>query len=372
LFLEIKMLWKMKHIVVRGRNKVKKERLFYLDFIRAIATISIVMTHFNARYLYLSPPMPEKAIVTTTVSNIYIGNWGVSLFFIISGAALMYIYEDKCNWKEFYRKRFLSIYPMFWIAYSFAFLYLFYSDKRIPSSAVDVPKINIIFSCLGLDGLLVRNIPMFYILGEWFLGVIIIMYLIFPILRKLIINYSYATVIGVIAVYLWMIFGFNFNFDRGTVILTRLPEICFGMYYIRFRKRVNGKVAFLSLLILVTNGLLKPNWSQDIQTTYVGIFSFLLLVYFSYYLERVVIKKVCGVISKYSYATFLVHHVVIERMMKTFNLMEISVLYSYILFIVVCVVVAFFAWLLYNVHDKIIKKICYFYMEEIQRKKKTL
>ncbi len=77
-------------------------------------------------------------------------------------------------------------------------------------------------------------------------------------------------------------------------------------------------------------------------------------------------------ISKYSYATFLVHHVVIERMMKTFNLMEISVLYSYILFIVVCVVVAFFAWLLYNVHDKIIKKICYFYMEEIQRKKKTL
>ena len=52
---------------------MKKERLFYLDFVRAIATISIVITHFNARYLYLNPPMPQKAVITTTVANIYIG-----------------------------------------------------------------------------------------------------------------------------------------------------------------------------------------------------------------------------------------------------------------------------------------------------------
>ena len=30
----------------------KKQRLFYLDFIRAIAAISIVITHFNARYIF--------------------------------------------------------------------------------------------------------------------------------------------------------------------------------------------------------------------------------------------------------------------------------------------------------------------------------
>ena len=37
---------------------MKKERLFYLDFVRAVAAVSIVITHFNARYLYLNPPMP--------------------------------------------------------------------------------------------------------------------------------------------------------------------------------------------------------------------------------------------------------------------------------------------------------------------------
>ena len=59
---------------------MKKERLFYLDFVRAVAAVSIVITHFNARYLYLNPPMPEKAVLTTTVSNIYIGDWGCLLY----------------------------------------------------------------------------------------------------------------------------------------------------------------------------------------------------------------------------------------------------------------------------------------------------
>ena len=30
-----------------------RERLFYLDFIRAIAAIAIVITHYNAIFLYM-------------------------------------------------------------------------------------------------------------------------------------------------------------------------------------------------------------------------------------------------------------------------------------------------------------------------------
>ena len=80
--------------------------------------------------------MPEKAVLTTTVSNIYIGDWGVSLFFIISGAALMYVYEKKCELKTFYKKRFFSIYPMFWMAYIAAFIYSFYADKMMPGTCL--------------------------------------------------------------------------------------------------------------------------------------------------------------------------------------------------------------------------------------------
>ena len=104
---------------------MKKERLFYLDFIRTIATISILLTHFNAIYIFSYPEQSDKAVITSRVFGLYIGDFGVSLFFIISGAALMYIYGEKMDLKTFYYKRFKSIFPMFWLAYFFAFLYYF-------------------------------------------------------------------------------------------------------------------------------------------------------------------------------------------------------------------------------------------------------
>lgn len=332
---------------------MKKERLFYLDFVRAIAAISIIMTHFNARYLlYMNPPMPQKAVLTTTVSNIYIGNWGVSLFFIISGAALMYVYEEKCDLKIYFKKRFLSIYPMYWIAYICGFLYLFYMNKTVPGAGA--PKINFVYSILGMDGLLAENIPTFYVLGEWFLGAIICMYLLFPLLRQGIKKKPVATWIIVLIIYIWFMFGYHYNFNVAKIIFARLPEIVFGMSFIKLRNKVDWKIAAMALIILIINEIAKPSWSENIQTTYVGILSFLVLVYLSYWIKANVVKKICNVISKYSYAIFLVHHLVIARMMSTFDLVNISVLHSYLLFCAVCAVIGFFSWALYRVHKCVI------------------
>lgn len=334
---------------------MSKKRLFYLDFVRAIAAISIVITHFNARYLYLNPPMPEKAVITTTVSNIYIGGWGVSLFFIISGAALMYVYGENCDVKKFYKKRFISIYPMFWMAYVVAFLYLFYTNKTIPGEGT--PKINMIFSVLGFDGLLAENFAMFYVLGEWFLGAIILLYLIFPILRELVLKKPVITVIGVLTIYFLIVFFYDGNFNSAKIIFTRLPEIMFGMYFVKWGRKVNWKFAVLSVMILILNSIIKPEWSVNLQTTYVGIASFIVLVYLSYYLENVVVKKICNTISKYSYSIFLVHHVIIAKMMSTFDLVSISIVDSYVLFVSICFVIALFSWLLYNFHAYVMKQV---------------
>lgn len=70
----------------------KSPRIFYLDFIRAIAVFMIILTHYNALYIYMEPQHLEKTILTTYPFGIYIGNLGVALFFIISGAALMHTY----------------------------------------------------------------------------------------------------------------------------------------------------------------------------------------------------------------------------------------------------------------------------------------
>lgn len=333
---------------------MKKERLFYLDFIRTIAVISILITHFNARFLYLNPPMPEKAVLTTTVSNVYIGSWGVSLFFIISGAALMYVYQEKNEIKQFYKKRFMSIYPMFWIAYIVAFFYLFYTNKTIPGSGA--PKINFLYTILGMDGMVAAYIPTYYILGEWFLGAIILMYVLFPLLRlgvkkKPIMTFGLSLLIyGVIVVCIK-------DINVSIIILTRLPEILFGMLYVQSEKKIDWKTAVSATIILVVNSIIKPSFPDAIQTTYVGIASFILLIYLSYWFRFKICYCMCNIVSKYSYAIFLVHHVIISEMMMTFDLTHISRGYSYMLFAVVCAVIAVFSWGLYHFHAYIMSQI---------------
>lgn len=333
---------------------MKKQRLFYLDFVRAIAVVSILMTHFNARYLYLVPPMPEKAVITTMVSNIYIGNWGVSLFFIISGSALMYVYQDKLELKKFYKKRFLSIYPMFWMAYIIAFAYFCVKNHMIPGTGT--PKVNFIFTILGLDGMLAAYIPTFYILGEWFLGTIILMYLLFPLLRTGVNQKPVLTAAAVLVIYAVM-FLLEDRVNISIIVLTRLPEIAFGMYFVRWGKKVDWKMALSAFLILIVNGVVAPSWSSMLQTTYVGIASFIVLVFLSYYLKFSACEKFCDVISKYSYAIFLVHHVIIAEIMARFDLVNISVKKSYLLFAAICVVIAVFAWILFHIHAFIMGRI---------------
>ena len=62
-------------------------------------------------------------------------------------------------------------------------------------------------------------------------------------------------------------------------------------------------------------------------------------------------------ISKYSYAIFLVHHVIIAEIMARFDLVNISVKKSYLLFAAICVVIAVFAWILFHVHAFIMGRI---------------
>ena len=63
-------------------------------------------------------------------------------FLIISGAALMYVYENELDVLKFWKKRFINIYPMFWIAYIFAMLFNFY---RIGSIDTSIGKWRYIF-----------------------------------------------------------------------------------------------------------------------------------------------------------------------------------------------------------------------------------
>lgn len=321
---------------------MKKERLFYLDFIRAISTLIIVITHYNAVFFWGRTPGTElwsKLVTPKDVFNLYIGNLGVSLFFIISGAAMMYVYgqKDKIDLMIFFKKRFMSLYPMFWIAYIACFLYLFYVNKGFSTS---VPYWRFIFTVIGFDGYLSTFTSTFYLLGEWFLGCIVLIYLVMPFLIKAVKKKPLLTFVISLVVYILLVLFYNLPLPISVVIFTRLPEVIFGMLFVAYIKKV--KVAYLlpSLAVLALNTVLAPHINDSFQTTYVGIATFLVLVFISQFFEFAVAENICSEIGKYSYAIFLVHHQVISQITSKFNLDTLTRGNSYVLFLL-CLSVTF-------------------------------
>lgn len=322
----------------------RRPRLFYLDFIRALAAVLIVITHFN------NPFMLPRPIFMYEPFGIYVGGLGVSLFLIISGAALMYNHGEveKLDLKSFYWKRFKTLYPMFWIAFIVANAFLFLRARGNPYPGV--PKRNIIFSILGIDGMVANtSIPTFYTLGEWFLGFIVIFYIVFPLLRWGVRNHPIPALLVILMLYVATLL-INFSLDglpKAMLLTTRLPELAFGMYFTQYIKKVPWPAALVSLAFLVVQEI-HPLLTNDLGTTFVGIAAFMLLVYISRFIDCQPVRVPVKSISRYSYPIFLVHHVVIIQVFNLINPTALSTGAAYLLFFADFAIIMAFSVILYR------------------------
>lgn len=289
----------------------RRPRLFYLDLVRALATFLIVLTHFNNPFL-----SDGRYLLTNQPFGLYVGDLGVSLFLIISGAALAYTYERPIDLRSFYWKRFKGIYPMFWIAWLLGTIYFFIVQSGVPLNAA--PARSMIWTVLGIDGWIgMFGVQTAYLLGEWFLGFIILFYLVFPVLLLLVERFPKSTAAGLIMVFAvtWVIMRDIFPTIPGSIILTmRLPELAFGMYLVRYIKRVSPYAVVGAAVVLALNGFFPTLLPKDVATAAVGIAAFLILVVLARYIAIGPVRVLIEWVAKYSYAIFLVHHVVIMRL----------------------------------------------------------
>jgi peptidoglycan/LPS O-acetylase OafA/YrhL len=159
-----------------------KPRLGYLDFTRAIAIGAVLIVHFCAHYSG-SPVLlfGGKADLSALSSPV---------FFAVSGAAMALAYPGSKPLRalRFYVGRWWRIFPVFFIAYGVGLIMVlaFARYTGVPWSQGGLAPWRFIFTLLGVDGLALANgVPTFYILGEWFMGVIVILYLLYPLYHKL-------------------------------------------------------------------------------------------------------------------------------------------------------------------------------------------
>lgn len=326
-----------------------RERLFYLDLIRAVSVLFVIIFHFN---IHLGLQKINGEMIFHFLPNLYLGRLGVSLFIIISGAALMYAYQEKLNIKNFFKKRFLSIFPIFWTAYVIALLYTFYMNKSINHSAENW---TFILTIIGMDGYLSKLIPNFYLVGEWFLGFIILFYILFPLLRKWVIEKP-KTLIVVTTIIYFISVQFDirgYNVIGFPDIFSRMPEFLFGMFFIYYIKKVNLYKFFFAFFVMFLFYILNIEISLLYKVTILGICSFIVLVYIGQILSNEKIKSAVSFISKYSFPSIFANQLVMVYFMRNFNSLSITIYESYILFFSVYIIITLVAILVYKISNRL-------------------
>ena len=330
-----------------------KKRVFYLDLIRFVAVFAVLGCHFTRQLEYGGVGFTAK-VLPDFIFNVYMGSYGVGLFFIVSGASLMLVYSEKLELKKFYAKRFWAIYPMFWLAYILAFLYRYSQVKTISSPH---PIWTYLLTLVGMDGYLGFYVGNYYILGEWFLGCLIILYLLFPILRMGVKKYPIIT-----AVISWMLFaaGSFYSFKHGYRMppecwfFMRIPEMLFGMYFMEYIKDVKWYAVPLAVVFLGAMQWL-PIYSQGnvqiLKTVPVCIASFIVLVFVAKYIAFYQLEEVCKLVGKYSYAIFLCHHFILQNLAPKWGGLILGRMEVYALFALALVIIATISKLLFLLNN---------------------
>ena len=150
--------------------------------VRAIALILIVLHHFSTSFAQYS-----VTGFSFYHANGDFGAVGVDVFWLLSGAVLITNYQDDFSLKRYFKKRFLAILPLYWVSWLACNLYYVFSTEMEPFGKMNPTLLPL--TVLGLDGYLNSVGPTYVLVGEWFTGVLVIIYVLFPLLRYLYLHY---------------------------------------------------------------------------------------------------------------------------------------------------------------------------------------
>lgn len=288
---------------------MKNERILSFDFIRAVSALLIVFYHMLR--LFESVPAWNHFPVPSGYVN---GDWGhgavVPVFFMLSGAALVLTYPSlsRKDLKSFYFKRWKSLFPAFYLVW-----FIYYMKTALINGNplfMGYPQ-WFLPTVFGMDGYTLYLHENYYMVGEWFLGAIILLYLLYPILL-----FFYRKLFWISSAVIVALFLLTIRFNpfmialSDNLIVCLLPFWC-GMAYMKIRPKLKPSlIKSLPALALFLVLLLVPlNTNQTLVMTLAGILFFLFLDGFGTTVMRFrPVRFFFQGIGSLSYEIFLVHH----------------------------------------------------------------
>jgi peptidoglycan/LPS O-acetylase OafA/YrhL len=208
------------------------------------------------------------------------------------------------------------------------------------------PK-SMLLTLVGMDGYLSYRYPQnYYLIGEWFLGALVLLYLLYPLLTLCMKHCKLLTTLllggGTVSL-LWLQPHFLIQRERNLVVC--LFAFWLGMLFIEYRAQLSalwitvvfgGAALFLLLVKVPLDGFLCA------QLIALGLF--LLFYQIGCHVMRYRLpKKFFAYTGKISYAIFLLQHVVMSQILGLFNAYSLTVSMELLILLATFVVIYIFA-----------------------------
>ena len=156
---------------MKESKTVVTKRISGVDELRGLLALGIILFHYFAMGKYYGTWMTHNAT----------SDWGsiiVYVFFIVSGICLYKSNRD-ITIRQFYFKRWKALYPAFYIAWVAVYIIRTATTGSFNPDGASLWTIPLTIA--GVDGYFLYLGPNFYLIGEWFLGAIIFLYLLYPL-----------------------------------------------------------------------------------------------------------------------------------------------------------------------------------------------
>lgn len=297
-----------------------REKIPAFNFIRAICAIGIIWFHFGTG----SNSTVIHSILVSYANETRLGYIVVTVFFIISGSLLYYNHPRVKEVWKFFKKRWLTIFPAFYIAYAGLFLLKTVANRGID----DKPLPLFILTVLGMDGYTsaATNFENWYLIGEWFLGIIIILYLLYPVLTILMERNTVGLYFGVALLYFISLNIKMLNMDPFRNPFACLFSFVVGMAIARHQLYRSKALSAISIFGLLALCIIPVGLDINLGNHLAGICAFFLLFYIGdNVMKQKTVSRLFNWIGTISYDIFLLQHIILGGVQKVYNPEEAGV-----------------------------------------------
>lgn len=229
--------------------------------------------------------------------------------------------------------------------------------------------IKLLLTVVGLDGFFTYRMVNYYQIGEWFLGAIIILYVLYPLILKIFQKnlFLFITAICVIlycTVYIpniWVI-------QQGANLFSCLISFEIGMVLMKYKDKwyENVPVFIISLFLSATMIVFRFEYiPENLYNHLLALSLFVVMAYIGEYLMRnEIVKKVFVWLSSISFAIFLLQHRVICKMLQFYMPSDNNMLFYYLWLLLVVLVTIVLSYILTVIINRLLKTKLYIKFEK--------